>query len=84
MSGAPGGEHAAAHGPSRRGVATAICGALEARCRDLGLDAVTVHASRTALPFFLHRGYRVEREQQVPVRGQTLTNYAMRKTLNAL
>ena len=67
-----------------RGVATAICDALEARCRDLGLDAVTVHASRTALPFFLHRGYRVEREQQVPVRGQTLTNYAMRKTLNAL
>ena len=65
-----------------RGVATAICGALEARCRDLGLDAVTVHASRTALPFFLRRGYAVEREQQVPVRGQVLTNYAMGKALN--
>ena len=67
-----------------QGVATAICDALEARCRDLGLEAVTVHASKTALPFFLHRGYRVEREQQVSRRGQTLTNYAMRKTLNAL
>ena len=64
-----------------RGVATAICDALEQHCRDLGLDAVTVHASKTALPFFLGRGYRVEREQQVPLRGQVLTNYAMRKVL---
>ena len=65
-----------------QGVATALCDALEARCRELGVDAVTVHASRTALPFFLRRGYAVEREQQVPVRGQALTNYAMGKALN--
>ena len=65
-----------------QGVATALCDALEARCRELGMDAVTVHASRTALPFFLRRGYAVEREQQVPVRGQVLTNYAMGKALN--
>ena len=64
-----------------RGVATALCDALEEHCRDLGLAAVTVHASKTALPFFLHRGYRVEREQQVPVRGQVLANYAMHKEL---
>ena len=64
-----------------QGIATALCDALEAHCRELGVDAVTVHASKTALPFFLHRGYRVEREQQVPVRGQTLTNYAMRKEM---
>ena len=65
-----------------QGVATALCDALEARCRELGMDAVTVHASRTALPFFLRRGYAVEREQQVPVRGRVLTNYAMGKALN--
>ena len=65
-----------------QGVATALCDALEARCGELGMDAVTVHASRTALPFFLRRGYAVEREQQVPVRGQVLTNYAMGKALN--
>ena len=64
-----------------RGVATALCDALEEHCRDLGLAAVTVHASKTALPFFLHRGYRVEREQQVPVRGQVLANCAMHKEL---
>ena len=65
----------------RRGIAAALCDALEGRCRELGLDAVTVHASRTALGFFLHRGYTVEREQQVPLRGQMLTNYAMRREL---
>ena len=64
-----------------RGVATALCDALEEHCRDLGLTAVTVHASKTALPFFLHRDYRVEREQQVPVRGQVLANCAMHKEL---
>ena len=64
-----------------QGIATALCDALEAHCRELGVDAVTVHASKTALPFFLHRGYRVEREQQVPVRGQVLANYAMHKEL---
>ena len=64
-----------------RGVATVLCDALEEHCRDLGLAAVTVHASKTALPFFLHRDYQVEREQQVPVRGQVLANYAMHKEL---
>ena len=64
-----------------RGVATVLCDALEEHCREMGLTTVTVHASKTALPFFLHRGYRVEREQQVPVRGQVLANYAMRKEL---
>lgn len=50
-------------------------------CRELGVDAVTVHASKTALPFFLGRGYAIEREQQVPCRGQVLTNYALEKIL---
>ena len=64
-----------------RGVATVLCDALEEHCREMGLAAVTVHASKTALPFFLHRDYQVEREQQVPVRGQVLANYAMHKEL---
>ena len=38
-------------------------------------------ASKTALPFFLGRGYAIEREQQVPCRGQVLTNYALEKIL---
>ena len=64
-----------------QGIAAALCDALEAHCRELGVDAVTVHASKTALPFFLGRGYAIEREQQVPCRGQVLTNYALEKIL---
>ena len=64
-----------------KSVAAALCDALEAHCRELGVDAVTVHASKTALPFFLGRGYAIEREQQVPCRGQVLTNYALEKIL---
>ena len=64
-----------------QGIAAALCDGLEAHCRELGGDAVTVHASKTALPFFLGRGYAIEREQQVPCRGQVLTNYALEKIL---
>lgn len=42
----------------------------------------TVHASRTARPFFEQRGYRVLAEQQVERRGVTLTNFRMEKTLD--
>ena len=64
-----------------QGIAAALCDALEAHCRELGVYAVTVHASKTALPFFLGRGYAIEREQQVPCRGQVLTNYVLEKIL---
>ena len=30
---------------------------------------------------FLGRGYAIEREQQVPCRGQVLTNYVLEKIL---
>ena len=41
------------------GVATAICDELERRAHDIGAKRITVHASVTALPFFVHRGYHV-------------------------
>ena len=62
-----------------RGIAAALCDALEAHCRELGVDAVTVHASKTARPFFEARGYRVVRPQQVERRGVKLTNFRMEK-----
>ena len=40
---------------------------------------ITTHASITARPFFLKRGYRVVREQQVERGGILLTNYVMEK-----
>lgn len=57
-----------------RGIASALCAALECRC---SASEFTVHASRTAQPFFQGRGYQVVREQQVECRGVLLTNFLM-------
>lgn len=66
----------------RRHVATALCDALEQYAHSRGLLRVTVHASLTAKPFFLRRGYVLLRAQSVPLRGQHLTNFVMEKNLN--
>lgn len=58
-----------------KGIATAICDALEKSVR----GSVTTHASITARPFFEHRGYVVRREQHVERQGIRLTNYVMEK-----
>ena len=60
----------------RRGVASALCAALE---QAVPARRYTTHASRTALPFFLARGWRVVKEQTVERRGVTLNNYVMEK-----
>ena len=60
-----------------QGIASALCDALEAACLEAG--RVTVQASVTAKPFFLGRGYRVEKEQEVIRRGMVLKNYRMEK-----
>lgn len=59
-----------------RGVATAICDALEHGCP---AERFTTHASLTARPFFAARGYRVVKEQQVERQGILLTNFVMEK-----
>ena len=55
--------------------------ALEGYALGRGLRKVTVHASRTARPFFEQRGYRVLYVQQVERRGVPLENFAMEKDL---
>lgn len=64
------------HKYQNRGIATAVCDELE---RAFDTDTITVHASITAKPFFLHRGYRIVKEQQVIRHGVSLTNYVMVK-----
>ena len=59
-----------------RGVATALCDALEAQTP---APRYTTHASITARPFFESRGYRVTRAQQVERRGVWMTNFVMEK-----
>ena len=61
----------------RRGVAAAICDALEQRTK---AAEFTTHASITARPFFEKRGYTVAGEQQVERRGVWLTNFVMKKS----
>lgn len=63
----------------RRGVAAALCGALEEYAFSAGAGSITVHASITARPFFEKRGYRLVRERQVERRGVVLVNFAMEK-----
>ena len=59
-----------------QGIATAICDALEGSVEE---KTITTHASITAKPFFLHRGYCVVKEQEVIRGGIALTNYVMEK-----
>lgn len=59
-----------------RGVATALCSALEAACP---VKSFTTHASLTARPFFESRGYQVLRRQTVVRHGISLENFVMEK-----
>ena len=60
----------------RQGVATALCDALE---QAAAAGPFFTHASRTARPFFEHRGYRVVQARQVQCRGVSLENFRMEK-----
>ena len=67
-----------------QGIASAVCDKLESRfSADKKLPSettkITVHASITAKPFFLSRGYKVVKEQQVVRKGISLTNYVMER-----
>ena len=57
-----------------RGVATALCDALEAP-----YARIVAHVSLTARRFFEGRGYHVLREQQVERHGILLTNFVMER-----
>ena len=63
-----------------QGLGAALCDALEGL---YPVGRLTVHASRTARPFFERRGWRVVRAQRVERRGQTLENFVMEKELTA-
>lgn len=65
----------------RRGVATALCDALEEQARREGAARITVHASIPARYFFTQRGYGVIGVNQVPIGDLTLRNYSMAKDL---
>lgn len=65
----------------REGIATRICDWLEERVVS---EIYTTHASITARPFFVGRGFTVHKEQQVERGGILLTNYVMIRRNNVL
>ena len=61
----------------KKGIGRALCDALERAAGEA--ERIVTHASLTAKPFFLRRGYLVKKEQQVEKKGILLTNYVMIK-----
>ncbi len=59
-----------------QGIGTIICDNLE---QAVQTDKITTHASITAKNFFIFRGYKVIKKQEVIRNGIFLTNYIMEK-----
>ena len=66
-----------------RGVGKCLYRAVEHEARSLGIGWISTEASITARPFFERQGFRVVREQVVRRWGVGLTNFVMRKMLEA-
>lgn len=64
-----------------RGVGRRLYEAVEREARALGLGRIFTEASITARPFFERQGFRVVRRRTVTVRGVSMTNFAMEKSL---
>ena len=65
------------------GVAAALHDRILAEAAARGIARLTTEASHLARRFFLKQGWREIASQEVALRGQRLTNFAMEKTLGA-
>jgi len=54
---------------------------IENRANTLKINKIFAEVSITAKPFFEAKGFIVQKEQSVVIRGVTLTNYVMEKIL---
>ena len=66
---------------ARRGVATGLYERVEAALRAVRVSTITTHASLAARPFFEGRGFQVDADESVEVRGVYLRRFAMHKNL---
>ncbi len=62
-------------------IASTLVASLELYASKQGCTQIETHASITALPFFLSKGYHIIKQQQVMRFGQPLTNYVMQKEM---
>lgn len=65
----------------RRGVATALCDALEKLAGARGAGALKADVSDSAAEFFLKRGYVAMQRNSISLDGEWLANTTMKKTL---
>lgn len=63
----------------RKGIASLILKELETHATSNGISSIETHSSKTAMPFFLSKGYVVLRENIVIRKGVNLKNYIMEK-----
>lgn len=61
----------------RKGVASALMEVVFQYAQECQIQRLTSDVSITARPFFLHRGFVVDQQQEVEVGGVMLTNYQM-------
>lgn len=66
-----------------RGIARGLVRRLLKDAIDHSIEEITTDASITAKPFFERMGFSVVREQSVECRGVWLTNYRMRRAVQA-
>jgi putative acetyltransferase len=64
-----------------KGIAGTLYKHLEHVARQNDQSDLSADVSKTALPFFQHMGFTIEREQTVVRRGVELVNFRMRKLL---
>lgn len=64
-----------------KGIATLLLSEVEKIARQYKVKEITSEVSKTARPFFEHKGYVVECEQKQQANRLKLTNYKMRKVL---
>jgi putative acetyltransferase len=65
----------------RRGIATALLAQIVSLAQDAGAPEIETHASLTAGPFFERHGFAVIEQRTVHVRGVSMTNFRMRRSL---
>ncbi|WP_028581435.1 GNAT family N-acetyltransferase [Desulfogranum japonicum] len=72
-----------AHDWQRKGVGSSLLQAIEHEAIQLGISHLFAEASLAARGFFEKKGFSVEVEQTVSLRGEQFTNYAVSKRISS-
>ncbi|KKJ75659.1 hypothetical protein WH95_17005 [Kiloniella litopenaei] len=63
------------------GIGHKLIEAVEEKAKTLNLNEIYAEVSITARPFFEKKGFKIQEEQEVSIRGQKLKNYKMNRFL---